>query len=280
MCDTCTAHDIYAIQHLYFCQVVTGAHGVGKSFLVDQTTANRCGVINVTIQPGLTSDDIVELVLKELANVRMIFSAKNSAHRVIFWYRLMFLYQRSPMDVLRVADRSTGDKKASLVGAVRTLVEEFNVKVVVEGSRDSLDDSLLRSDRGLVVDLQAMPKEMIWSLEQLQPLLDIAKVSKLEEVMWRVLGGIPAKYETLWNKMKHVSGQWKAADVETSRELLGQLLCEEINAAVDIVHQVNNTEGSGKMDPAVTASAAMGIVLAHNIEKKVTLEELERLIRL
>jgi len=51
-----------------------------------------------------------------------------------------------------------------------------------------------------------MTKDMIWSLPQLQEFLSIVnKTDNLGDIVWAVLGGIPADYEKLWGKNEFLS---------------------------------------------------------------------------
>jgi hypothetical protein len=54
-----------------------------------------------------------------------------------------------------------GQEYASLTGAVRTLVDDYKLRVIVDGSPNSLDESLLNTDRAHVIEIKPMTKDMI-----------------------------------------------------------------------------------------------------------------------
>jgi hypothetical protein len=93
----------------------------------------------------------------------------DSAERVIFCYRL-FTLGRSPIIVTNATERKVGQDYAGLTGAVRTLVDKNKLRVIIDGSTNSLDEILLRANRHRVFDITAMNKEMVWKIVQLDDL--------------------------------------------------------------------------------------------------------------
>ena len=79
------------------------------------------------------------------------------------------------------------------------MVDKYNLRVIVDGSPNSISDSLLRTERERVFDIKPMTKEMIWQIGQLQELLKYVKDADLEDTVFAVLGVIPTKYEKLWD---------------------------------------------------------------------------------
>ena len=141
--------------------VVTGEKGVGKTCLLNTVTSKTAGVIKLEAQPGHSQDTIIKNTLEELANIPFDFiNPFDSAKRVIFWHRL-FTLGRSPIVVINATERKVGQDYADLAGAVRTLVDKYKLRVVVDGSPNSLDETLLRTTRQRVFDIKPMTKEMV-----------------------------------------------------------------------------------------------------------------------
>ena len=295
--------------------VVTGGTGVGKTCLIKTATSKTPGVINVLAWPGDSVETIIENTFQELVKLPYTFmDVHGSAKRVIFWYSLL-TFGRSPIVVIKAADRMAGQQKyAELTGAVRTLVEKYKLRVVVDGSPDSFAQSLLRTGREHVIDVKAMSREMIWQLEQLQDLFKYVKEAGLEDMVFAVIGGIPSSYEQLWDNFKfHEEGD------QNPRQVIGNHLCAEVFDAIGLV-QMSKTITSD-MDEIIRlfdkekmsilrvtlvdknlerpshdnvfreaqkdgrcvlnpASNAIGIVLRHNIEREPTLNGLEELLKL
>ena len=150
--------------------VVTGEMGVGKSCLLDTVTSKTAGVIKVQAYPRDSQDTIIKNTLQELANPRFTFmNTRKAAQRVIFWYRL-FTLGRSPIVVINATERNARQDYACLAGAVRTLVDKYKLRVIVDGTPNSLDETLLRTEREQVFDIKPLTREMICQLEQLQEL--------------------------------------------------------------------------------------------------------------
>lgn len=292
--------------------VVTGEKGVGKTCLMNTVTSKTAGVITVEAQPGHTQDTIIKNTLMELTRIKLDFIPPfDSARRVIFWHRF-FTLGRSPIVVINATERKVGEGYAGLTGAVRTLVDKYKLRVVVDGSPNSLDESLLRTKRQRVVDIKPMTKELIWQIEQLQDLFKYVEEVGLDDVVFAVLGGIPAGYEELWD-----NARIDLQEGNEAREVIGVHLCAEISAAIKLVNDsktikdmkailelfdkdrlwmrsdiladkdlkrptpdkvFRELEQDG-IFVLVPASNAIGIVLQHSLTKKPSLNELEAMVR-
>jgi hypothetical protein len=293
--------------------VVTGDKGVGKTCLLNTVTSKTPGVIKVKAQPQHSEDTIIKNTLQRLTRIPFDFVPPfDSAKRVIFWHRL-FTLGRSPIVVINAAERKVGQDYAGLTGAVRTLVDDYKLRVVVDGSPNSLDETLLRTKRQSVFDIKPMTKEMVWQIGQLQHLFKYVKDAGLEDTVFAVLGGVPADYEELWRNSK-IELQ---AGLD-AREVIGTHLCAAISAAISLV-QKSKLESidmkeiiklfNGEKMPIlcdtlvdknlkrptpdkifrevkqarvfvlIPASNAIGIVLRHNITEEPSLNDLEKLLK-
>jgi hypothetical protein len=293
--------------------VVTGDKGVGKTCLLNTVTSKTAGVIKVKALPSDNERTIIKNALQRLTRIPFDFIPPfDSAKRVIFWYRL-FTLGRSPIVVINAAERKVGQDYAGLTGAVRTLVDDYKLRVVVDGSPNSLDETLLRTKRQSVFDIKPMTKEVVWQIGQLQDLFKYAKEAGLEDSMFAVLGGIPADYEEIWRNSK--------IDLQAGRdakEVIGAHLCAAISAAIDLVNDSkkkgNDMEEIIKLfdkekmwiqcttltdkklerptpdkvfrqvkqsgiSVLIPASNAIGIVLQHNLTEEPSLTELEKLLK-
>jgi hypothetical protein len=182
--------------------VVTGEKGVGKSCLLSTVTSKMPGVITVRVPAKQDEETIVKNTLKLLTNSPFKFmDPLKIAPRVISWYRL-FTFGQSPIVLLVASERTFGQEYADLTGAVRNLVETYNLRVIVDGSPNSLDESLLGSKRQRVFDIKPMTRVMIWQLAQLQHFFEYVKKAGLENTVFAVLDGNPADYEQLWDNAK------------------------------------------------------------------------------
>jgi hypothetical protein len=289
--------------------VVTGEKGVGKTCLLNTVTSKTAGVIKLEAQPGQSQDTIIKNTLQELANPPFKFmNPLKSAPRVIFWHRL-FTLGRSPLVVINATEREIGHGYAGLTGAVRTLVDKYNLRVIVDGSPNSISDSLLRTTRQSVFEIKPMTKEMVWQIGQLQDLFKYAKEAGLEDSMFAVLGGIPSRYEELWRNSK--------IDLQAgrdAREVIGAHLCAAVSDAIKLVKDaqdmdeiINLFDKATNVIPShlvkakklkrptpdevfreveqsgvfvlIPASNAIGIVLRHNLTEEPSLTELEKLLK-
>ena len=292
--------------------VVTGEKGVGKSCLLSTVTSKTPGVITVKVPAGESEKSIVNNTLKLLTEPPFKFmDPLKTAPRVILWHRF-FTLGRSPVVVLVASERKHGQEYADLTGAVRTLVEDYKLRVIVDGSPNSLDESLLRTKRQRVFDIRPMTKDLIWQLDQFQELFKYITEAGLGDAVFAVLGGNPADYEELWDNAE--------ADLrggQDARQVIGTHLCAQIYAAIKLINDsktikdlkaildlfdkdrlwmpsdiladkdlkrptpdkvFREVERDG-IPVFIPASNAIGIVLRHSLTKKPSLDELEELLK-
>ena len=290
--------------------VITGEKGVGKTCLVNTATSKTPGVIKVEAMPGNDADMIVKKSLHQLTRIEF-WSPFNSARRVIFWHRCFT--GQSPVIVISATEREAGEKYAGLASAVRTLVDNYHLRVVVDGSPNSLPETLLQTKRESVFDIKPMTKDMIWQLEQFQELFVYVKKASLDNIVFAVLGGNPADYKNLWKNTKT-----RLQTGQDPRQIIGDYLRDQIYAAANLVRKAKkktndmekiielfdtdkkfilcNTLDEKKLERPtpdkifreveqkgvavlVPASNAIGIVLQYELKKKPTLDELEEMVK-
>ncbi len=135
----------------------------------------------------------------------------------------------------------------------------------------------------------------------------------MNDTVFAVLGGFPARYDALWNNVKA-----KLQNGQDARETIGRHLCAEIFAAIEIIQDscgydeervstlmkifqqavffqkstlvANGVERPSpdevfcegtqdRVDVLIPASNAIGIVLRHGLKKEPSLDELEELLK-
>ncbi|KAI3632709.1 hypothetical protein MIR68_009251 [Amoeboaphelidium protococcarum] len=210
--------------------VVIGQKGIGKSVLVHTVTNRAFGVVEKEVKPGMDQDAIINAVLRDVANVNYgPWNPRSNAARVLWWYRRFAI--SPPIAVLNATERSPGEAYAGLTGAVRTLKEKYGLRVIVDGSPNSLPPSLLSTERQRVLVIQPMDWETVQKLEQCKPALEWINSAGLEKAVWAVLGGVPAKYDRLVN----VIMESKLDPSKDLRVVIGDFLVDEVKKAMKSV---------------------------------------------
>jgi hypothetical protein len=210
--------------------VVIGQKGIGKSVLVHTVTNRAFGVVEKEVKPGMDQDAIIDAVLRDLANVNYgPWNPRSNAARVLWWYRRLPI--SPPIAVLNATERSPGEAYAGLTGAVRTLKEKYGLRVIVDGSPNSLPPGLLSTERQRVLDIQPMDWETVQKLEQCKPAFEWINSAGLEKAVWAVLGGVPAKYDRLVN----VIMESKLDPSKDLRVVIGDFLVDEVKNAMKSV---------------------------------------------
>ena len=74
--------------------------------------------------------------------------------------------------VIRVPERQSGEPYAQVTAAVRDLADLYGLRVVVDGSPNSLPPELLTTKRETVSAVEPMSKEQIVSIPEFKDLID------------------------------------------------------------------------------------------------------------
>jgi len=284
--------------------VVQGPKGIGKSCVVETALQRTCGVVVVEVAPGAPKDAIVSSALASVAGVRSsLWDPRPSALRVLWWYRWLL---PPPVIVLCVSERPVGKEYAETAGAVRSLVN-CGFRAVIDSSPNSLEPGTLTTLRQDVIELGPMPRALLFSLPEHAALHAALREAGLEDVVWAVLGGVPAHYTALCDTMR------KAAPEDTS-SLVERYVDEQLRSAIsrlnnlkphpslqqvlddfrladevaesrlrDVVSPSPNkvlrsvAAQGGKATVFVPADSAMALVLRHRFEEAPSLGELRAL---
>ena len=92
---------------------------------------------------------------------------------------------------IRVPEHETGEPYAQVTSAVRDLADIYGLRVVVDGSPNSLPPELLTTKREIVIAVEPMSKEQIESIPDFKGLAGFLKSHNLDEPG---VGGSPADY--------------------------------------------------------------------------------------
>ena len=202
--------------------VVQGPKGVGKSCVVETALQRTCGVVVVRVTPGTREDAIVSSALASIAGIRSsMWDPRPSALRVLWWYRWLL---PPPIVVLRVSERPAGEPFAQTAGAVRSLVD-YGFRAVIDSSPNSLEPGTLATLRQDAIELGPMPRALLFSLPEHAALCEALREAGLEDVVWAVLGGVPAHYTALRDKLR------RAAPKDTA-SLIERYLDEQLRGAI------------------------------------------------
>jgi hypothetical protein len=177
--------------------VVTGEKRIGKSCLIDSTISKTSGVVKISAFPGDDQNLLIERALREVTNLRTLtFDFASNAKRVIKWYKFL-TFNKTPILVISATERKANDKHANLTGAVRKLTEDYQLKVIIDSSPNSLDPVILSTYRQDILEVSSMTKEEIWELPQFAQLFMLIDKANLGNMVWSVLGGVPGNFESI-----------------------------------------------------------------------------------
>jgi hypothetical protein len=169
-------------------------------------------------------------VLREITGIRVdFFKPIGSARRVLFFYS--FLFKLPPTVVIRVPERQIGQQYADVTSAVRSLADDYGLRVIVDGSPNSIPPELLTTNRETVIAVEPMTREQIESIPEFEGFIGLLKTHQLDCPVWKVLGGSPAKYLKLKEVIDRSSRSNTATDViiEQVKNYLQSVLSDALN---------------------------------------------------
>ena len=160
-----------------------------------------------------------------------------NAHRVLWWYSIFFFKLPPPIVLISLSERQSGYQYADVTSAVRSLVDDYRLRVIVDGSPNSIPPELLATNRQRVINLEAMSMDLLESIPEFQDLIHFLKLNGLSDGVWNVLGGNPAKYmelEQFKSEVTILSKSDTATDViiEKVKEHIESLLTHTLNDIV------------------------------------------------
>ena len=286
----------------------------GKSLLVDTALRGRFGVMTVRVPAAASEVEITREVFAAITQIRtaIFVDPQSSALRVLKLHAFFF---RTPATVvLQVAERAPGKEYADVAAAARNLAT-LPLRVVLDASDNSLPPDATQTNREQVLLVPTMTREEIEAMEELQELLEALNKAELQDVVWHVVGGSPAKYLQLRTEWKAP----RASDVEAAvarfveKQLLSALITrsravkqagpayaellqrfqkedavpehdlQQINSpSPDKVLRLTKAKSgtSVRFLPSfVPADAAMGLVLRYNLQDTPSLSELKDLLK-
>ena len=138
--------------------------------------------------------------------------------------------------VIRVPEREIGQNYADVTSAVRDLTDLYGLRVVVDGSPNSLPPTLLATKRETVIAVEPMTKEQIESIPEFKGLIALLKSHNLDEPVWKVLGGSPADYlkleEAITDNKSSLSDTASEEVVNQVKNHLQSVLSDSLNKNV------------------------------------------------
>ena len=221
-----------SVASTYHFVVVFGPERVVKTVAVATAFRGQMGVVNATISAGDSSDRIVQKALGAVANVSWPFSfLEDSCPRVIFWYQLMFRHY--PLVILNIRERFRNESHANIAYAARTLSSKYKLLVLVDGSNNDLPNELFRNKRGHFVDVYEMDQEIVESFSEFKIFIAQLREADLADVVYHMIGGVPADYEWLRDSNVGLSG---GKLIEGVNQFLDDLQVEAINLKLSALH--------------------------------------------
>jgi hypothetical protein len=133
--------------------------------------------------------------------------------------------------VIKVPERQIGEPYAQVTAAVRDLADIYGLRVIVDGSPNSIPPELLATKRETVIVVEPMSKELIESIPEFKDLIDFLKSHNLDEPVWKVLGGSPIDYLNLKKlvvKMFSLPNTASDAVVNQLKNHLGSVLSDTL----------------------------------------------------
>jgi hypothetical protein len=133
-----------------------------------------------------------------------------NVRQVLRWFDIF--RWRKPIVVVQVPERLANQPYADVVATVRSLVDTFEIDVIVDGSPNSLPPELMTTNREVVMNIEPMSRDTLNSVPAFAPFLSFLKLHRLDDAVWKVVGGCPAKLlqvQQVYRKAEHLHDKEK-----------------------------------------------------------------------
>lgn len=187
--------------------------------------------------------------------------------RVLDWFKL--LGWELPVVVVHVSDRMAGDAYASVPAAVRALTEDYGVKVVVDTRPHASPPELFLSNREIVLNVEPMTREILRSVPEFDETFAFLKENKLDDAVWKVVGGNPELFYYGINLKLDTKNKGKEENIAAVKSTLGNILmhshyhafCGCGNNTTALVKHWMNNNWSNKKAVSMTDVEAAGFTV-------------------
>ena len=79
--------------------------------------------------------------------------------------------------------------------------------MIVDGSDNTLHDSLFATLRGEIINVDEMTKDVLEDIPELQCFIEKLRNEKLDDVVYHIVGGVPATYNFLISETRGLDGE-------------------------------------------------------------------------
>jgi DNA-binding Lrp family transcriptional regulator len=170
---------------------VLGPEGVGKSTTVDWALKDIQGVIDIDVQPGTSSDEILDRVATEITGLSGTFAAnKRFLKSVVDCYNAT--YQQPLVVIIRARQRGPGERHAQVSQASRSLAD-----IGINALNDCSDNAYpeLLSGRENILNMEPMSSDMLRKLPGTTELFETLDATGDAQLVLAVCGGVPLVLE-------------------------------------------------------------------------------------
>jgi hypothetical protein len=112
------------------------------------------------------------------------------------------MFWSKPILVLNAKEGEIKKPYAEISDAARTLAYDHKLWVIVDGSDNTLPDSLFATQRGKI-----MTKEVLKDIPELQCFIEKLRNEKLDDVVYHTVGGVPATCNLLISETRDLDGE-------------------------------------------------------------------------
>ena len=146
------------------------------------------------------------------------------------------MFKLPPTIVIRVPERQIGEPYAQVTSSVRALADDFGLRVIVDGSPNSIPPELLTTTRQTVMVVELLSRDQIESIPEFKSLMDALRAHKLDSLVWNVLGGSPSKYVKLKELISSKLHLPPSATV--SKEIVDEVKCHILSNLSEALNKI------------------------------------------
>jgi predicted Zn-dependent protease with MMP-like domain len=96
--------------------------------------------------------------------------------------------------VISVPERTAEEKYAAVTAASRELADIYGLRVIIDGSPNSIPPNLKTTNREVVIDIERMSRDVIEKIPEFEDLISFLQKHHLDDGVWEMFGGTPSHY--------------------------------------------------------------------------------------
>jgi hypothetical protein len=134
--------------------------------------------------------------------------------------------------VISVPEQTGGRDYADVTAATRELADIYGLRVIIDGSPNSIPPDLKNTFRQHVVNIEPMPRGDLENIPEFRDLQSFLKKHHLDDGVWEIFGGTPVHYIQLATKCAEFASFQEDVIVDEIKRYAHRQLLDALNEKI------------------------------------------------